>query len=92
MSTVKRFSALLYENQIAFLRREAGRYGISENAVLRARMNFAMACGPSLTNLGTWTPQESELRDKLAEDFGLVLSKLDPRQVCDSMWARDRKN
>ena len=36
-----------------------------------------MACGPSTVNLGAWTPQETELRDKLADTHGLVLTKLD---------------
>ena len=77
MSTIKRFSALLYENQVAFLRREAARRGISDNEALRRALDSVMAMGLSASNTVGWTPQEAELRDKLADTHGLVLTKLD---------------
>jgi hypothetical protein len=65
--SIVRFNARLFEEQVLFLRREAERRGLSENAILRSQL---VARG----HLSGWTAPEAKARDDLAE--GYVLSKV----------------
>lgn len=76
MLSIRRFSARLRESQIAFLRRESARYGLSENEALRRALDSVMTSSSVLKGK-SWSPDEVALRDRLANDHGLVLSKID---------------
>jgi hypothetical protein len=78
MSVAKFFHlhAYVHPNQVTWLESEAARRGLSMSDVLRRTLDFAMSMEPSASNAVGWLPHESIIRDRLANDHGLVLSKL----------------
>src|SRR5262249_46481777 len=70
-----RFSAWLWEAQLFWLRREAARRGVSENAVLRGMLDFALATRGTDYRWNGLTVEETELPDDLAS-LGYVLAKI----------------